>query len=232
MEGEILNQIGGATTALVLGLGLSVGLEHALEPDHVAAVGTGIPGPRGARRAAAGTLGRGVARSSLLGAAWGAGHTTTLVLMGMLVYVAALGIRPSVFDWLELGAGAMLVALGVAALLNRSIPLPRLPPAARRPMRGRRSYVIGLVHGLAGSGALAALAAASAGDAGTVLWFVLALGAGSAAGMAALACLMGLPVLLSGGADRVRSAARIAAGVFSVAAGAYVVYGIWGLPGP
>ena len=83
-----------------LGLGLTLGLRHALDPDHVAAVSTLV-----ARE-------RGLVRSCLLGAFWGAGHTLALLGAGIAVIAFKLTITPGLEAALERLVGLALVVLG------------------------------------------------------------------------------------------------------------------------
>ena len=158
----ILAGADGLTPALALGLGLAIGLEHAFEPDHVAAMGTQVSREPGAAKSKLQRIRGGIARSSLAGAIWGAGHTTTIVLVGLLAYVAVLIIQDWVFSGLEFIVGVMLLVLGISSILNRR--LFRLGHAHRHKHEDgtvhthkhdhrdgshrhtHRSYVIGLVH--------------------------------------------------------------------------------------
>ena len=214
---------------LALGFGLTVGLLHAFEPDHLAAVGTQTSRPR------SGGMRDILTRSSVLGAVWGAGHTTTLVLFGMLVYAAASLMQEWVFSGFEMGAGAMLLALGASAVLGRGILWPahrhhhtHKDGTAHTHVHGHddghhrhthRAYAIGLVHGLAGSGGLVALAAASMDTHAAMLVFMVVFGAGSALGMCAMGGLLGVPLALAGRKDATRRLVRYAAGAFSIVIG-------------
>lgn len=88
----------------LLGLGLVFGLKHAMEVDHVVAVST-IVGQH-----------RKVWRSALVGGLWGAGHTASLVIVGVLVVGFRVAIPETVATWLEFGVALMIIALGGLAL--------------------------------------------------------------------------------------------------------------------
>src|SRR5688500_17027322 len=89
-----------------LALGLVVGVRHAFEPDHLAAVSTLVTDARGARRGA------------ILGAIWGVGHTLALIVVGV-VLLAAGGLVPArVEAGLELAVAVMLVGLGIRAIVR------------------------------------------------------------------------------------------------------------------
>lgn len=90
----------------MLGLGLIFGLKHATEVDHVVAVSTIVSEHRN------------VFRSALVGALWGAGHTVSLVVVGMLVLVFRVAIPENVASWLEFGVALMIITLGVMAVVR------------------------------------------------------------------------------------------------------------------
>src|SRR5688572_15676259 len=89
-----------------LGLGLLLGLRHALDADHVAAVSTLV------------SQHRSVVRSCLLGAFWGAGHTLALLLAGTAVIAFKLTISPEVERGLETAVAFVLILLGGHVLLR------------------------------------------------------------------------------------------------------------------
>ncbi|HXL82000.1 MAG TPA: hypothetical protein VN951_14075 [Pyrinomonadaceae bacterium] len=88
----------------LLGLGLVFGLKHATEVDHLVAVSTIVSEHRS------------VLRSALVGGLWGAGHTASLVIIGVLVLVFRVAIPLRVANWLEFGVALMIIVLGVLAV--------------------------------------------------------------------------------------------------------------------
>jgi ABC-type nickel/cobalt efflux system permease component RcnA len=98
-----LNSIG---VFALLGLGLIFGLKHATEVDHVVAVSAIVSEHRN------------VFRSALVGALWGAGHTVSLVIVGVLVLVFRVAIPAHVASWLEFGVALMIITLGVIAIVR------------------------------------------------------------------------------------------------------------------
>ncbi|MCA1613264.1 MAG: hypothetical protein LC800_03715 [Acidobacteria bacterium] len=88
----------------VLGLGLVFGLKHATEVDHVVAVSTIVSEHRSVMRAA------------LVGGLWGAGHTVSLVAVGVVVLALRVAIPEWIAGGLEFGVALMIIALGVAAV--------------------------------------------------------------------------------------------------------------------
>ena len=124
--------------------------------------------------------------SSVLGAFWGAGHTTTLVLVGFLAYLLAVNIEPNVFTGFEFVVGLMLVFLGIFTVFDKRFNFFRINH--KHPHQhidgtihfdehdhndsnhkhGHRSYLIGLIHGLVGSGSLVVLYAITEESPGTL----------------------------------------------------------------
>jgi hypothetical protein len=208
----------------VLGLGFVLGLRHALDVDHLAAVST-IVSQR-----------RSLWRSSLVGAVWGLGHTVSLIAVAVAVIGLHTQIPPSVGHLLELGVALMLVVLGVNLLrsvLGAQVHLhvhvhgerPHVHPHLHAhdpadhehgPSR-RRPFFVGLVHGLAGSAGLMLAVAATIPSPALALVYVAVFGIGSVGGMAAMSALLGIPALLTSdrfaGADRLLKLGAAAASV-------------------
>jgi len=88
----------------LLGLGLVFGLKHATEVDHVVAVSAIVSEHRN------------VLRSALVGGLWGAGHTASLIVVGVLVLVFRVAIPLRIASWLEFGVALMIITLGVLAI--------------------------------------------------------------------------------------------------------------------
>jgi high-affinity nickel permease len=220
-----------------LGLGLSLGLRHALDADHVAAVSTLV-----ARE-------RGLARSCLLGAFWGAGHTLALLGAGIAVVGFKLTITPGLEAALERAVGLVLVLLGGHALLRalggilvhehqhthggvthrHAHAHLGSPDAAHVHLvrLGGRPFLVGLLHGLAGSAALTLLVLGTIPSPIGALVYILVFGVGSTAGMLLLSGLVGLPVaLMAPRAHRLQAAIQVVVGLGSAA------LGIWMLAGP
>jgi hypothetical protein len=188
-----------ATTAAI-SLGLLVGARHAFEPDHLAAVSTLVTTTRSARSAA------------LLGLLWGLGHTLALLAVG-IVLVAIDGAMPErVGAAFELAVAAMLIVLGARAVLRGvrntgGVLEPHRHGGVEHVHAGADEHVhlgaravawrpltIGLVHGLAGSGALTALAFAELPSSGARVLYMILFGVGSVAGMAITTGLAGVAI--------------------------------------
>jgi high-affinity nickel permease len=220
-----------------LGLGLLLGLRHALDADHVAAVSTLVSRERG------------LVRSCLLGAFWGAGHTLALLGAGIAVIAFKLTITPGVEEALERMVGLVLVLLG-GHVLVRALGGLRVhghehthDGVAHRHAHlhvgssdaahvhliklGGRPFVVGLLHGLAGSAALTLLVLGTIPSPIGALAYIVVFGVGSTAGMLLLSGLVGLPVALAAHrAHRLQTAIQVVAGIGSAA------LGVWMLAGP
>ncbi len=220
-------------------LGLVVGVRHAFEPDHLAAVSTMVTDGRDGRDP------RGARRGALVGAVWGLGHTLALVIVGIAMLAAGALVPAAIERGLEAAVAVMLVGLGVRALVLAARDGKRGPIAPHAHGHARHAHAapdgghvhvgettlawrplaIGLVHGLAGSGGLTALVFAELpSNAARVVYMVL-FGAGSIAGMAIASGLAGL------------SLARVARGpeamrrIGALAGALSIIVGIaWGAP--
>jgi nickel/cobalt transporter (NicO) family protein len=192
----------GAPLPLVLGFVL--GLRHALDPDHLAAMGTIVSRERSLPRAA------------LQGGLWGLGHTASLLGVGLAVILIGAPLPRSWSRWFELAVAAMLIVLGVLTLIRRRVDRP-VRPGARRPI------LVGLLHGLAGSGALTILVLASIRSPWVALVTIAIFGMGSIGGMMLLSGLLALPFAWTG-VPRLGRAARTLAGIASIAVGLYCGY--------
>jgi ABC-type nickel/cobalt efflux system permease component RcnA len=201
------------TLASTLALGFLLGLRHALDADHVAAVATLATGTR--------SLGRTVAQ----GVAWGAGHTLTLMLFGGAVLVAGAVVPEQAARWLEMAVGVMLVLLGADALRrlrrerihfhahrhadrvahfhahsHRGESAPHDPQRhehAHPPGFPARALIVGMVHGMAGSAALVLLSLEALRSPAWGLVYIAVFGVGSILGMALLSVAIALPLRLT-----------------------------------
>lgn len=190
----------------ILGLGFVLGLRHALDTDHIAAVSTVL-----AQRPS-------VRASGMIGLSWGLGHTFVLLLVGALVLVLRVQISESVALAAEFGVGAMLVVLGSALAVKLSreqwhlhahehdgerhlhLHSHQLITDHRHPHWLRDSVqplCIGMAHGLAGSAALLLVVLSTAKSLITGLLYIAIFGAGSILGMMLIGLAISVPVLWS-----------------------------------
>ena len=197
----------------VLLLGLLIGMQHALEADHVAAVAS--------IATRAGSLGR-IVRHGVI---WGFGHSATLLVVGGAVLLYSAAVPEGLARALELAVGIMLLGLGLGVLrrllgervhvhLHRhsdgmvhihahSHAGERAAHESSRHDHGHppglplRSLLVGVMHGMAGSAALLVLALASVQSILAGLLYIAVFGVGSILGMAALSAVIAVPLTYS-----------------------------------
>lgn len=236
---EILTQIQSLTPALVLTLGLVIGLRHAFEPDHIAAVSTQISIQKNNSQSLKQRIVEGAFKSSLIGAVWGAGHTTTLVLIGLLVYVLSVNIPEVFFIGSEFLVGIMLIFLAFTTLSNKKLfKIKHMHPHTHEGgivhthshehnsvhKHTHKSYLIGCIHGLAGSGALVVMTAAAFNSIQEVLSFILIFGFGSVIGMVLVSSLIGIPFALSKKISSLNQTLRFVTAAASFLIGCTIIY--------
>jgi high-affinity nickel-transport protein len=197
----------------VSGLGTLVGMRHALEPDHLAAVTTLVSRERSGRRAAT------------LGVCWGLGHTFALVVAASALLLVQREMPAGATVAFELMVAVMLIVLGARAMMQ-TIRAGR-PAVSHAPEREFDSFLrpllVGMVHGLAGSGALTALVLSTLPTVPSRLAFVALFGAASTLSMAAASGLLGWPLARLGARHIVTRGVTLAVGVCSAMLGV-----VWG----
>lgn len=239
MFDQLFEQIGILSPILVMSLGLAIGIQHAFESDHIAAVSTQILKSKLTKKSTTQLIRESITKSSLLGVIWGAGHTTTLVLIGFLVYVLAITIQDQIFSGMEFLVGIMLVFLGITTIFNKKLQFKHKHPHQHRDgtihldehdhknsdhRHTHKSYLIGLVHGLAGSGSLVVLTATTFDSMGMIFGFILIFGLGSMVGMALIGSLMGIPLVFGSRIALIQKMFRYVAGLLSFVIGFNVIY--------
>lgn len=191
-------------------IGFTVGFRHAFEADHLAAVTT-----LATRESSWQT-------SARLGVVWGVGHTLSIAAVAALLIVLGVAIPESFFATSELGVAALLIALGVWALLMEARRAPTAPVATRT---SRGALGFGVVHGLAGSGAVVVLLIAASSQLAVQAGYLAAFGVGTVLGMSIASLLAGAATGLA--ATRSAQAARwirVGAAVLSLLAGLLLGY--------
>jgi high-affinity nickel-transport protein len=189
-------------------LGFALGVRHATDADHIAAIGTIIADGRSARRAA------------MIGAAWGAGHSASVLLVGGALVLFRLPMPVRAALALEFLAALMLIALGLRALVTHR---HRGSSAAST----TRPLAVGVVHGLAGSAVLALLVLGATSSALAAAIYLVCFCVGTIGGMAMVTALLALPAQFNmmrlASLDR---GVRVAAGIASVGIGLFMAHRI------
>ncbi len=238
---ELIKQLPTATPFFVLVAGFVIGLFHAFEPDHVVAVAT--QNSKSTQKSSLSffkQIRSGAIKSSILGALWGAGHTSSLVIVSLLIFVFSMNIPNEMFSNFEFGVGVMLVILGVFTYLNRRLVGEKHIHTHTHDdvihthshthdkvhSHGHKSYIIGCIHGLAGSGSLVVLALSTLHDLQTILSFILVFGIGSIVGMMLVSSAIGLPFSLSIYSERINKILRYLVGSISIIIGIDILYNI------
>ncbi|HQX54422.1 MAG TPA: hypothetical protein PLP07_00745 [Pyrinomonadaceae bacterium] len=221
------------TTYSLLFFGFVLGLRHATEADHLAAVSTIVSERKSLFSAA------------LVGGLWGVGHTIALFVVGLIVILLKLQISESVEAKLESVVGLMLVILGVNAV--RKILSSKTIHAHTHDHSGHehkhlhthadetaeashhrfspRSVVVGMIHGLAGSGALMFIILPLIESPVVALAYIVVFGIGSIGGMMLMSFLLGLPFHLTAGRfGALNTGIRWCSGIFSIGLGMFIVY--------
>ncbi|NOT48281.1 MAG: urease accessory protein UreH [Acidobacteria bacterium] len=226
-----------ATTGIVLFYGFVLGLKHATEADHLAAVTTIV------------TERANVWTSALVGGLWGLGHTISLLAAGILVLVLNYQISERTERFLEFGVGVMLVFLGLNVIrklvsgghlhfhphehAGHTHAHPHLhergdAAAAEThhgPRLSPRALIIGMVHGLAGSAALMLLIIPTIASRSVGLLYILIFGVGSIGGMMIMSFLVGLPFRFTSlKFHRFNHILQAVAGLISISLGLWIVY--------
>ena len=238
-------------TISALGAGFALGLKHALDADHLAAVAAMVSERE-----------RSVAASSMVGLAWGAGHAASIVAVSLAMVLFGLSVPERLALWMEFAVGGILAVLGARVILRwrrgavlhahphhhgghvhfhphvhpieeaadhgSHHPLPRpIGSIAGGDGARSRTFLLGLAHGMAGSAALMILILATLQGRATQLAYVALFTAGSAMGMVLMSALVGLPFSRAGKQAVARQRAlRLAAGGVSLALGLFMMWSL------
>lgn len=236
-SGAAFTKQGLGPVLFVIGLGLLLGMRHSTDADHVVAISTIISRQRSIRGAA------------FIGSVWGLGHTVTIFAVGALIILFGVQIPPRVGLSMELCVALMLIVLGVLNLtgvmqkVTKRLTSVGTWPAANAgeahtsaPYLPRlvtrfglyqfvRPLFIGLVHGLAGSAAVALLVLSTIHDPIKATLYLLIFGFGTMLGMMLMTAAMAIPLAYAG--DRFANLSRFlgfASGAVSLSFGSFLVY--------
>jgi ABC-type nickel/cobalt efflux system permease component RcnA len=194
---------------LIIIAGLLIGLVHAFEPDHIGAMSTQLI--KNTNKSKKQDLRNLTVVASLKGALWGAGHTSSIILIGLLIAGLSLNIPDDFFISAEVLVGLMLITLAIFTFTNKSIfKQKHVHPHTHSDgishthshehnenhKHGHKAYLIGCVHGIAGSGSLVALFASTMNGFDMMIYFLILFGIGSIIGMTVASGVMGLPFIL------------------------------------
>jgi len=236
----MLENVGSLSAVTVLIIGFTLGLKHATEVDHVVAISTIV------------SQHKNVFRSAIVGALWGAGHTASLLVVGVIALLLRVAIPERVSGLLEFGVALMIIGLGISALwraLRKGTQIhvhehnhdglkhkhihfhehekKHEPSSTSRHSHavsriGFKPMLIGTMHGLAGSGALTLLVLTQISSSLIGFMYLGIFGIGSIAGMVLMSGLLGLPFALTS-----RNLTKLHYQLQTVAAALSICFGIW-----
>jgi nickel/cobalt exporter len=194
--------------ARAVALGFVLGVRHAADADHLAAIGALLSG-RGGVRGAAWTA-----------ALWGGGHSATFWGLGLLVVL--LGVRlPEGFErGMDLLIAALLIVLGLVQLARLHGVGKKAPEGVQR-VSGWRPLLLGVAHGMAGSAGVALVALMTIPTKVGALLYLLLFGVGVVAGMVLITLVLGAALSWS-----VRHSERLHLGLMVGASAASVLVGL------
>lgn len=216
-------------TIPLLIFGFLLGIKHAFDADHIVAVSTMISELKNPLRTA------------LIGTYWGFGHTTTLFIVGLIILLLKISIPENISLSFELVVGFMLVFLGLKAIRQDSINLHEhshqhedtahshlhFHEFKKHFHRHHKSFLIGLVHGLAGSGTLMILVLSTVRSIWEGIYYILIFGIGSIIGMTLISVLIGFPLVYSKQKfPKAEKYLRIITGTLSIIFGIILIYEI------
>jgi cytochrome c biogenesis protein CcdA len=240
LEGLLHGEVG---VGVILLVSLLLGLRHASDPDHLAAVTTLIASGEERHR---------VRKAGIMGFLWGLGHGTTLVLIGLPLILLNHYLPEIVGKIAEVAIGCIIVLLAMRLLVRWRRGLYHVHVhthddgeahrhvhshvqdeshghAHRLPKRTPlSSYGVGLVHGIGGSGGLTLLLISTISDKAQATGALLLFAAGTAVSMALLSTAFGLVIA---GGPIARNFERVAPvlGVLSMAFGVWYALGALGI---
>ncbi len=225
----------------LLGLGFLIGMRHALDADHLAAVAT------------IATRQKSIRATVRHGAIWGLGHTTTLFLFGSVVIWMDSRVSEHLAHYLEMAVGLMLIGLGVDVIrrvlrerwhyhVHRHRDAAAHFHAHSHAGEGRhddsrhehehdpsfplRTLFIGFMHGLAGSAALTLITMDLVDSLWIGLGYILLFGLGSSVGMALISVVIAVPLRASArGLTWMHNGLQAGIGVITLGLGISIVVG-------
>ncbi|USG60850.1 sulfite exporter TauE/SafE family protein [Sneathiella marina] len=226
----------------ILAIGFLIGLQHALEADHVAAV------------ASMASRNQSMIRTIRRGALWGVGHTVALLAVGLIIILMDKAVPNTLAHWLEFAVGVMLVLLGadvIRRLIKERVHFHlhqhedsevhihahshRGEGAHQQSSHhhnheqnfSTRVFAVGIMHGLAGSAALILLIAGTIESPIIGLLYIALFGFGSIVGMATLSFVIAIPLRYSAHAMTwAYNGLQMTIGIATMGLGTYTMYSL------
>ena len=214
----------------LLGFGFLLGIKHALDADHIAAVSTIV-----ARN-------KSIKESSLLGMFWGFGHTIALLVMGLIILLLKITIPEKVALSFEIIVGIMLVILGISVMMQIIKDKIHIHKHKHRKdshfhfhshryiknhSHTHKSLYIGILHGLAGSAVLSLLVLSTINSIWLGLLYILIFGTGSILGMMLISSIISIPfMLIPARLENTKNALKAFSALISIFLGLSIIYKI------
>lgn len=177
------------TLLSILALGFFLGMRHATDSDHVIAVTTIVSQQRK------------IGSAALTGIFWGIGHSITLLIVGGAIILFGVVIPERLGMSLEFCVALMLILLGLLNLGSFRRSLNEVQLSEHSHPHGfylrLRPVFVGVVHGLAGSAAVALLVLPLIREPGWATFYLLIFGAGTIAGMMLITVIVAVPITYS-----------------------------------
>jgi nickel/cobalt transporter (NicO) family protein len=188
-------------------LGLLLGFRHASDADHVATIAAVVVGR---------TRLLGAIRTALL---WGLGHSVTFFAVGLAIVLFDLHVPRAFESAVDLAIAASLLVLGAIQLVRAQ----RNQTEQAEP-HGSRPFLLGSLHGLAGSAGVALLALTTIADRHEALWYLALFAIGTIGGMAVITLALAWSFQLSASLAWAKRALIVLAGVVSCLCGVNILH--------
>lgn len=189
-----------------------VGFGHAFEADHLVAVSSLVSKRNNLQLAIKD------------GIYWGLGHSSTIFLIGLLMIVGKVTFFNGYFGYFEGIVGLMLILLGFVRLYQYFYQAKAQEQSASDSHKHRLAYGVGLVHGLAGSGAMVLLVMSEIPGSLNSMLYLLIFGLGSVIGMLTASGIFSLPFSKKMGEQRsLQLALVLLSSLLCIGYGAYVM---------
>jgi nickel/cobalt exporter len=197
---------------------LLLGVQHSFEPDHMAAVSV-LATEKNQKPKDRLKL---IWRSSH----WALGHSLTLILFACLVLILKSNVSLDISEKVELIIGPLMIWLGIVAL-RRNFRKPDLAELSVNAQKVSRSFWVGMVHGLAGTGGACAVALTlAASDAYTAVWIIVIQSLGIILSMSAYGYFFAFSINKFGAKrDSFLKIINYIVGAFSIIIGLITLYG-------
>ena len=196
---------------------LLLGIQHSFEPDHMAAVSVLASDQKQSQSSQLRLV---IWRSSH----WALGHSLTLILFACFILLLKSALSLNIAEQVELAVGPLMIWLGVVAIRRNFVKAHPHSPTSQ-PTTLSRSFWVGMVHGLAGTGGACTVALTlAARDAQTAVGIIVLQSLGIIMAMTVYGCLLAfsLPKVM----DRWQATTRVMnylVGAFSIGIGFYTI---------